>query len=124
MQNLQKREFGRNMSVDEKELIEYEAYNNMFLQSLEQLENIGYGVTKEITPDLEHYWIRKDFTYLEIKIYKQEKKKGTVEFSYDGKDFSNAGIGLDIFVDNEDIPILVLYFLQNGKCDESYTKLS
>ena len=123
MQNLQKREFRRNMDVDEMELTEYEEYEEKFLKNPEELESFGYEVKKESTPETEYYWIRKWDEYLVIRVYKATSRKGTIEISFDGNNFFKAGMGLDILVDKKNRVVLILYFLKKGKCDEEHILL-
>ena len=85
-------------------------YNILASLNPEELEKYGYEVRKEFLPEFQHYYIRKGFVYVELKIY---ENKGMVEISFDGNAFQ-SGIGLDIFVNYKNEAKFVLYY--KDKC--------
>lgn len=106
------------MHLQEHGCEKYEEYEGKMLKRIEELENFGYQVIKALSP--EQYIIRRGHEYVEFKV---DSKKQIIEISFNGVDFNDAAIGLDIFVDDNNSTTLILYFLEGHSCDERYIKL-
>ncbi len=98
----------------------YEKHEKGFLKNPEELEKFGYEVRVDTFPELQHYYIRKESEYYELKVHKD---LGTIEISFDGHNFHEAGIGLDIYVNSKNWASLIYYFKQKSISeDEDYEK--
>lgn len=106
------------MNLQEHGSKKYEEYERNLLKRIEELEYFGYQVTKASSP--EQYIIRRGHEYVEFKV---NAEKGIIEISFNGADFNDAAVGLDIFVDDNNQTTLILYFLEGHNCDERYIKL-
>ena len=48
----------------------YEKHEKGFLKNPEELEKFGYEVRVDTFPELQHYYIRKESEYYELKVHK------------------------------------------------------